>query len=115
MKPYPDRKNTLALLDAWQKHHAATNKMMDGIQQCIGMDPNGPLFEIVWRLFDAYTDALAAQLGDFCGWLSWYFMENDFGANGMAAGYDGKTKAIKKPEHLYSLIAESRKRNGATQ
>ena len=107
---YPDKSNTLALLGDWEKHHSAVEKLMDGIKTSMGLDPNGPMFDTVWKLFDAYTGSLAVEVGDFGGWLTWFYAENDMGARRMAAGYDGKAKPIKTLAHLYGLIAESRKR-----
>jgi len=109
---YPDKKTTLALLAEWVAHHDKIEKMMTGIKACIGLDPNGPLFDSVWRLFDGYTTALAAQIGDAGDWLPWFYMENDMGAKGYAAGYDGKQRNIKTLADLYWLITESRKRAG---
>ena len=107
---YPDRENSMTLLREWLQHHAAVQELMDGIKTSIGLDPNGPIFNTVWRLFEAYTDTLSVELGDFGGWLSWFYLENDMGAKAMHAGYDGKTRPIKTLAHLYTLIAESRKR-----
>lgn len=107
---YPDRDSTLALLADWRKHHAAVEKMMHGIQSSIGLDPNGPMFDTVWNLFDAYTSTLSVEVGDFDGWLEWFQAENDMGAKAMAAGYDGKLRKVKTLAHLYRLIEESRKR-----
>jgi hypothetical protein len=106
---HPDRENTLTLLGDWQKHHAVVEKMMNSIKTSIGLDPEGPMFDAVWKLFDAYTGALTVEIGDASGWMEWYQLENDMGAKGMAAGYDGKLRKIKTLAHLYSLIAESRK------
>ena len=107
---YPDKEHTLAILGDWDKHHSALERLMGGIEATIGLDPDGPMFETMWKLFDAYTDALSVEVGDFDGWLRWFNYENYMGANGMAAGYYGKTKPIKTLVHLYGLIAESRKR-----
>lgn len=107
---YPNRETTLALLGDWKAHHDAVEKLMDGIKDCIGLDPDGPMFDTVWRLFDAYTASLAAQIGDFGGWLVWYQAENDTGKRGHEAGYDGKLSKIKSLVALYWLIEESRKR-----
>ena len=109
---YPDKKTTLALLANWAAHHDNIDKMMDGVKASIGLDPNGPLFDSVWRLFDGYTTALGAQIGDAGDWLSWYYMENCMGAKGMTAGYDKKVCNIKTIKDLYWLITESRKRAG---
>ena len=108
---YPIKPEALAMLKKWQSRHDETEQMMDGIQECIGLDPNGPLFNAVWAMFDAYTESLGVALGDgLNGWLPWFYMENDMGRNGFDAGYDGKTKPIKTIEHLYALILEGRKR-----
>ena len=107
---YPDKPATLALLENWQKHCAAIEKMMAGINDCMGLDINGPMFEMVWGVFGAYEAALGAFIGDHGNWLEWFRAENEMGARGMAAGYDGSLKPVKTLGDLYGLIAESRKR-----
>lgn len=108
---HPDRENTLTLLGNWQAHHAALEKMLDGITASIGLDINGPMFATVWALFDAYTGALAAEVGDSGNWLEWFQSENGMGAKGMAAGYDKKVKPIKNLNDLWRLIEEGRARS----
>lgn len=107
---YPDKENTLSLLGDWQAHHTAVEKMLDGITTSIGLDINGPMFATVWALFDAYTGALAVEVGDSGGWLEWFQSENDMGAKAMAAGYDGKHKPVKSLNDLWRLIEEGRRR-----
>lgn len=109
-RTHPDHENTLALLREWQQHHDDVATLMDGIKASIGLDIDGPMFDIVWKLFDAYTGALSAEVGDFGCWLSWYGSENQMGALRMDAGYDGKTKPIKTLDDLCWLIMESRAR-----
>lgn len=113
MHQYPDQENTVALLGDWHKNRMAVDALMDGIEACIGLDINGPMFDTVWRLFNAYTDTLSVELGDFCGWLNWYCLENDMGARAMSAGYDKKTSKIKTLVDLAGLIEQSRKRKVA--
>ena len=107
---HPDRQNTMALLTDWHHHHEAVEKMMDGIKASIGLDPNGPLFYTVWNMFDAYTGALAVEVGDFGGWLDWYYIENDMGKKAMTAGYNENTNPVKTLCDLCELILEARKR-----
>lgn len=107
---YPDREATIALLTDWHKHHAAVEKLMDGIEDTMGLDIDGPLFEIVWALFSAYTDTLSVEVGDFGGWLEWFCSENDMGAKKMQAGYDGQLIAIESLDDLCRLIEISRER-----
>ena len=110
MTQYPDHANTLALLGDWQKHHTAMDRLFKGSAMYIGLDPNGPMFETVWALFDAYTSTLSVEVGDFDGWLEWYYIENDMGANEMQAGYDKQLIAIQSLDDLYRLIELSRER-----
>ena len=107
---YPDRKKTLSMLAEWQAQHAAVNSLMYGLGDAIGLTPEGPLFATVWGLFDAHTRAISELVGDNGDWLEWYCCENDMGAKGMTAGYDGKTKKIKTLAHLWALIEKSRAR-----
>ena len=107
---YPDKENTLALLSDWAKHCAAVEALMAGVESSIGLDPNGPMFDTVWKLFDAYTGTLSVEVGDFCGWLEWYQADNDMGAGKKEAGYDGQLIAIASLEDLYLLIEISRER-----
>lgn len=110
MTTYPDRENTISLLTDWKAHHTRTEKLMDGVNAIIGMDANAHMFSTVWGLFDAYTSTLSVEVGDFDGWLEWYYTENDMGAKGMGAGYEKKQRKIKTLANLYWLIEESRKR-----
>ena len=111
--PYPDKTETLELLTNWAAHREAVDRLFLGVEKSIGLAVEGPLHETVWELFDAYTTLLEAQVGDFGGWLAWYVQENNMGKKAMAAGYDGKLRPIKTLVHLWQLIAESRKREGA--
>ena len=110
-REYPDRENTLSLLADWQKHHAAIEKLMDGIKDTMGLDIDGPLFEIVWALFSAYTDMLERVMGveDFT-WLPWYCFDNDMGDKGHEAspGNGHPRRPVRSLDDLAQLILESR-------
>lgn len=103
----------MTLLTEWARHHAAVEKMMDGIKQHMGLDPDGLMFVTVWALFGEYTSTLSCEIGDYDCWLDWFRFEAEMGKRSMSAGFDGKTKRIKTLAQLYGLIAESRKRRPA--
>ena len=107
---YPDKENAATLLGEWVRHHEAIEQMLFLIKTSIGLDPDGPLWETVWKLFDAYTGTLAVEVGDAYGWMEWYQLENDMGAKGSQAGFDGVLRQINTPADLYALIEESRTR-----
>lgn len=108
---YPDRENTLALLGDWQKHHAAVEKLMDGIESSMGLAFEGPMFKTVWSLFNAYTATLAVEIGDYHEWLEWYCSETNMGKRSMQVEINGKTSRIKTLANLCTLIISERGKN----
>lgn len=109
---YPDKKQALILLDEWQKMQISLYALFDGMRPAFGSLVETSLFETTWRLFDAYTVALSARLGDttFEPWMQWYAFENGMGTKKYPAGYDGKVKPIKNLSDLYGLILIARGR-----
>lgn len=107
---YPNKAETLQILNDWHYQHDRITELMDGMGKSIGLLPEGPLFETVWGMFDAYTKSISELVGDKGDWLAWYYLENDMGARGMSAGYNGKTSLIKSKVHLWKLIEQSRGR-----
>ena len=107
---YPNKSDTLQILNDWHYQYDRITELMDGMTKAIGVLPEGLFSETVWGLFDSYTKAISDLVGDKGGWLNWYYLENNMGAKGMNAGYDGKTKPIKNKLDLRALIFESRER-----
>lgn len=103
----------LALLTAWKARHDTLGKLMGGITNVLGLEVESPLFEMMWGTFDDYTKTLAALLGDHSEWMGWFQSENEMGAKGMAAGYDGNLTPVKTLDELLDLIAISRDREAA--
>lgn len=109
---YPDKKQSLFLLQKWLAMHAGLARMMSNAEAVFGSMVESPFFETTWKNFDTYTEALALLLGDKLDWLAWYYSENQMGARSHAAGYDGRLRKIKNLNGLYWLISEGRKREG---
>ena len=110
---YPDKKQTLFLLQKWAAMHTGLERLMDNTEAVFGSLVESPFFSVTWANFDTYTAALAQLVGDQSGWLTWYQAENDMGARGHEAGYDKKVKPVKTLAHLVALILESRQREGS--
>ena len=111
MRPPTDRENTLVLLREWKQHHDAVAKLLGSLEATIGLNYSGPLFETVWKLFDAYTATLAVEVSDFDGWLEWFILENYMGGKALQAGFDNKMRKISTLEDLQWLLAESQERS----
>ena len=110
---YPNRKETMLRLEQWKKQHGDLNAVFAAMKPSLGCMAHSPLFDGVWNMFGAYTKVLVELLGADGwpdDWLTWYAYDNDMGAKGMEAGYDGKVKPIKNLADLYGLIVQGRKR-----
>ena len=106
---YPDKKQSMILLEQWETLHNDLEAVHADAKKVFGCEPESPFFDTTWRVFDAYTRALSAQLGELSGtWMEWYHYDNEMGARGHEAGYDGKVKPIKSLTDLYGLILQAR-------
>ena len=110
---HPNRKETMLRLEQWKQQHDELKAVFAAMKPSLGCLVNSPLFDSVWNVFEAYTKVLVELLGAEGwpdDWLTWYAYENDMGAKGMQAGYDGKVKPIKNMGDLYRLIVQARAR-----
>ena len=105
---YPAKPEALALLKKWQALHARTDKLVDGVHAVFGSTPDSLLFETVWCVFDAYTEALSAQLGDVDDWLHWFANEDDMGAKRGEAMIGKKIRRMKNLTDLLAAIEDCR-------
>lgn len=102
----PNKVVALALLIDWKVRYEQMEKLLAGLLPVFGCHPESQLHETLWFLFDGHTTTLARLLGDEGGWLEWFCHENDMGAKGHEAGYDGDMRPIKTLEDLYMLITD---------
>ena len=106
---YTDNITAINRMKEWKELHDELKAIQYGIEKMFGCQPESQFNDTTWRVFDAYTIALAETLGDKGGdWMQWYLAENEMGARGLIAGYDGKTKPIKTLTDLYELILQRR-------
>jgi hypothetical protein len=100
------------MLARWKETRHSIDVVIESIEEVHGSNVESPLFNAIENSFDAYTEALDLLLGAG-DWLPWYCAENEMGARGHGAGYDGNIKPISNLEDLWCLIVESRKREVA--
>ena len=106
---YPDNNTAIYRLKEWKELHDELKDIQCGIEKMFGCQPESQFYETTWRVFDAYTIALAETLGDKGGdWMQWYCAENRMGERGYSALYNGKFKSIKTLNNLYELILQGR-------
>jgi hypothetical protein len=64
-----------------------------------------PIALAVGQMWDAYTAAVAREVGDENDWLEWYCWENDMGAKGLeVTSTSGEPIKVKTVAHLARVI-----------
>ncbi len=99
----------LPILHAWQATIRNAEADIERFIDPLKCSPESALYAIPWKLMDAYTNAVAAQVGDKNEWLAWYWCDNNMGAKKMEAGCNDKRRKIKTLRDLAWLIGESNK------
>lgn len=99
----------LPILQSWQDTIKTAEADIARVLGPLGLTPESELYNIPWKLMDAYTNAVSAQVGDHAEWLVWYWFDNEMGARKMEAGYNSKLRKIKTLRDLAWLIGESNK------
>lgn len=77
-------------LEAWVAHHRAIEEVYQSLHKMTGAMPDCALLAPVYRLLDAYTEAISDVVGDKEEWLSWYAWDNDMGAKKLEVTIPGK-------------------------
>jgi hypothetical protein len=99
------REEKLALLREWEQLHADLDAQWDVLARLTGASTDSALGDATWLLWDAYTNQVGERLDDSYEWLSWYQLENDMGAKGLAVtSIGGKTIKVKTVAHLARVI-----------
>ena len=89
----------------WQRIYDQWQTQYQALQALTKCGPEAPIAAAMGQMWDAYTDALARELGDDNDWLGWYCWENDMGAKGLeVTSTSGKTIKVKTVAHLARVI-----------
>jgi len=91
-------------------HYERLDAAFEKLDEALGCTADSPLFKAVWECFEDHTKVVAQLVGDREGWIEWYVRENECGAKGMAAGYDGVVMPVKTLSDLVRLIEIGRAR-----
>lgn len=100
--------NKLKLLDQWVEQYKILNQSWDILRKVIGADIESPLGDAAFKMFDQYTQVLAAAIGANEEDLVWYIYENNCGEKQMAAKNPNwkKARKIKNTKDLLIMIQD---------
>lgn len=70
--------NKLEILKNWENAVKASLKYLETLD-CLGLEPESPVYSAFYAQIDAYTRQVAHDVGDKADWLTWYLYENSMG------------------------------------
>lgn len=91
------------ILSPWKVCYLALDKATDALT-AVGFEPEAPILDSAWKVFDALTEKLEKQIGDKSDILDWFAHENKMGAKAMNAGPRGRMRAIMTLDDLAWLL-----------
>ena len=104
------RSEVIAILRPWHERTVELQCQWDALRDLTGASTESPLAAAIWDVHDAYTDAIAAQLGYAEDWLSWWHYECNLGRNPKTAYRMLGTKGLRVTsiERLATVICWGR-------
>jgi hypothetical protein len=78
--------------------YKALNKASEAANKSGTLDPNGPLFEVIWSSFESMLSLI-----DRDGWIAWYIYDNECGKKKLKAS-TGKDKPLLKIDTDLKLV-----------
>jgi len=99
-----NKEQKLAELETWRSLREQLDTHWDQLQATTGASVDSPLGNAVWATFGEYTTALSNLLNDDFHNLHWYWLENDMGKSGGAAGPSDDLRNIESLNDLLWLI-----------
>lgn len=85
------RSEVLAILRPWHERTVELQRQWDAF----GVRTDHPFANSIWLMHEAYTKAIAAQIGDDGEWLSWWHYECNLGRTPKEAYRALGTKALR--------------------
>lgn len=93
-------------LAAWAATLAEFDRQIEAFCELTTAQPDSPLLESIHRLEEAYTRAVAEQVGDADGWLSWFRWECDMGLKPLdaSARAGAPMRKVRTVKHLARMV-----------
>lgn len=96
-------KQKIKLVTELVHHHKKLENLSDSISNIFGTC-DGKLYDTVYNMFDAYTDAVSDAIGDDFEYVQWYIFENECGKRGLICSFGKKDCHIKTVSDLIEFI-----------
>ena len=89
----------------WQRIYDQWQVQYEALQALTKCGPEAPIALAMGKMWDAYTDAVAREVGDDSDWLQWHCWDNEMGARGLEVqATSGKKIKVRTVAHLARVI-----------
>jgi len=101
----------LPILQRWADAVTDAAEALDALRQVTGCcDEEAPIAVSIWSLCGIADHWAAECIGTAPDWMEWFRLENDMGAGGRSAGFDGDLRQIHTLQDFADLLAEDCRR-----
>ena len=94
-----NKKLTIEELNKILDSYIALKRVIDSAIEVGCLDPNGPIYNTVWKAFEDAVDII-----DPDSWITWYIYDNDMGERGMQVKIADKEFSVKNRRDLLEVI-----------
>ena len=94
------------MIRAWAKHITALEAAHADLHRLTLASPESPLMDAGLRIAEAYTHSTSELIGDGNEWLTWFWLENNMGSKGLAAGFDPDIVPVRTIDQLVEIIEQ---------
>jgi hypothetical protein len=90
---------TLKELNTILDNYIALKRVIDSAIEVGCLDPNGPIYNTVWKSFEDTVDII-----DPDSWIMWYIYDNDMGERGMQVKIADKEFFVETTRDLLEVM-----------
>jgi len=91
-------------LTRWLETYQKLIEQVNAFSEITGSPTDSPLQNVIFKTFDAYTDAVSDLVGDQGGWLPWFIYDNAAGQKAMLVVIDKKRRHIRTIKDLIWVL-----------
>jgi len=93
-------------MESLVNHVATADAMYKLLRDLFGASPESPFVACLHDMLGGYIALLSKAAGDDTEMIYWFVHENDCGAKGMEAGFDGDMRKIRTVDDLMWLLGK---------
>lgn len=99
-----ERATKLSVLETWVSSCKNTNKTLDVLHSTLGLSPESPICEVVYKLMEDYTKVVSDMVKDEDGFVEWFLYDTQLGEHPMECEIRGTKYLVSDANTLLTVI-----------